>query len=78
MLEKIRTQSPPNSGGLKAVKPGEDINENDRLIFCCWHPFFKIYTQKLCTQLCRAGPATQPAKQWFCSKNIRIIKNLFR
>ena len=29
----------------KAVKPGEDINENDRLIFCCRHPFFKIYTQ---------------------------------
>ena len=27
----------------KAVKPGEDINENDRMIFCCRHPFFNIY-----------------------------------
>ena len=53
---------------IKAVKPGEDINENDWLIFCCWHPFFKIYTQNLCTQSCRAGPATPSAKQWLCSK----------
>ena len=47
----------------KAVKPGEDINENDRLIFCCRHPFFKIYMQNLCTRSCRAGPATPSAKQ---------------
>ena len=47
----------------KAVKPGEDINENDRTIFCCRHPFFKIYTLNLCTRSCRAGPATPSAKQ---------------
>ena len=48
---------------LKAVKPGEDKNENDRLIFGCRHPFFKIYTVNLCTRSCRAGPATPSAKQ---------------
>ena len=53
---------------IKAVKPGEDINENDWLIFCCQHPFFKIYMQNLCTWSCRAGPATPSAKQWLCSK----------
>ena len=47
----------------KAVKPGEDINENDRLIFCCRHPIFRIYMQNWCTQSYRAGPATPSAKQ---------------
>ena len=50
----------------KAVKPGEDINENGQLIYCCRHPFFKIYTQNLCTRSCRASPATPSAKQWLC------------
>ena len=55
---------------IKAVKPGEDINENDQLIFCCRHPFFKNLYAKLMHAImsCRSGNSVSKAVALFKKK----------